>query len=292
LRERLDLSGLEEWTMEANPRTFDAGKVRQMVEAGVTRVSLGVQSWAPRHLATLGRDHSPDEADEAFRLLREGGVPVVNVDHMFALPGQSIGEWEADLERTIALAPEHVSTYNLTYEEDTEFMSRFQSGEFRQDADEDSEFFQLAHDKLEAAGFTHYETSNFAGPGGRDFRSRHNMAYWRGEDYLGLGPGAVSTVHHRRWTNVPDTARYIGCAGRFGQAAVDVEEIGTGAWLVERIALELRTREGLRLELLDDARRAVLAGLEADGLVESGAGRARLTESGRLLADSIAAALV
>ena len=292
LQDRFDLLSLEEWTLEANPRTFDLAKMRLCVAAGVSRVSLGVQSWNPKHLECLGRDHSPQEATEAFRILRDAEVPVVNIDHMFALPRQTLAEWEDDLEYTLKLAPDHISTYNLTYEEDTEFLKRFQNGEFHQEPDEDAEFFQLSHDRLVAAGFAHYETSNFAASGTRDFRSRHNRAYWQGADYLGLGPGAVSTVHGNRWTNIPDTARYIDCAQNFGIAAHECEKINAAAWLVERIALELRTSDGLRLALLDAERLPILKTLELQGLVTCDFDRVILTARGRLLADSVAAALI
>lgn len=291
---RLDTRDLVEWTLEANPRTFDLEKARLWRQAGVTRVSLGVQSWNPRHLQTLGRDHSPAEATEAFRVLRQAAIPVVNLDHMFALPGQSPGEWERDLETTILLEPDHVSTYNLTYEEDTEFMSRFRRGEYHQDPDADAVFFEIARDRLRAAGFDHYETSNFARSGGEiDRRSRHNRAYWAGADYLGLGPGAVSTIHRQRWTNLADTPRYIECAARFGSAATDIEDLADEDWRVERVALGLRTSDGIPVSLIDPARGEILRDLANDGLIDpTDPDRITLTDRGRLLVDGIAAALL
>ena len=289
LARRIDPGKVEEWTVEANPRTFDHAKVRLMVEGGVTRTSLGVQSWNPRHLATLGRDHSPDEAREAYAILREAGMPSVNIDHMFALPGQSLAEWEADLKETITLGPDHVSTYNLTYEEDTAFMEKFRAGGFSPDPDAEAEFFEVAHALLAAAGFDHYETSNYARPG---HRSLHNCAYWMGEDYIGLGPGAVSTVARRRWTNVPDTARYMESVTRDGHPATTEEQLSDEAWRTERIALGLRTAEGVRLEWLDDERRARLAALAADGLLDVTPTHVRLRPRGHLVADAIAVELV
>jgi oxygen-independent coproporphyrinogen-3 oxidase len=293
LRERLELGDLVEWTLEANPRTFDLEKARQWREAGVTRVSLGVQSWNPEHLDTLGRDHTPEEAEEAFHILREAGMPVVNIDHMFALPGQTPAEWEADLKHTLLLGPDHISTYNLTYEEDTEFLSRFRRGEYHQDSDADAVFFELARDRLRSAGFDHYETSNFARAGdGRDRRSVHNRAYWAGADYLGLGPGAVSTVGGQRWTSLADTTRYIECVERFGTAATGIEPLGPEEWRLERIALGLRTSEGIPRALLGEASGESLRGLESDGLLFRNGDRVILTDHGRLLVDSVAAALV
>lgn len=292
LHARLDLSSLKEWTFEANPRTFDTAKARQWKDAGVTRVSLGVQSWNPRHLETLGRDHSPAEAEEAYQSLRTAGLPVVNIDHMFALPGQSLAEWEEDLDRTLGLQPDHISTYNLTYEEDTEFMSRFQRGEYSQDPDADAGFFRLSHAHLAAGGFDHYEVSNFAASGNHDFRSHHNRAYWLGEDYLGIGPGAVSTVHGKRWTTLADTARYIPAALRFGTVATGIEFLDAEAWRVERIALELRTRDGLRRGILTAAQDPILRDLEKEDLIHLSPDRVILSDRGRLLADSVAGALL
>lgn len=294
LHDRLDLRELREWTLEANPRTFDLEKARLWHQAGVTRVSLGVQSWNPRHLGTLGRDHSPAEAAEAFQILRQAGFAVINIDHMFALPSQSPAEWESDLQTTLRLEPDHISTYNLTYEEDTEFMSRFRRGEYHQDADADAVFFEIARDQLRAAGFDHYETSNFARSGdGIDRRSLHNRAYWAGADYLGLGPGAVSTVHGRRWTTIADTERYIECAGRFGSAATGIEELADEDWRVERVALGLRTSDGIPAALLPAHCAPITRELERDGLlVRTASERIILTDRGRLLVDSIAAALL
>ena len=293
LRARLDLGSLAEWTLEANPRTFDLEKARQWRDAGVTRVSLGVQSWNPKHLETLGRDHSPHEAKEAFRILRDAAIPVVNIDHMFALPGQTPDEWQADLQQTLALEPDHISTYNLTYEEDTEFMSRFRRGEYHQDPDADAIFFELARDHLRSAGFDHYETSNFARAGhGLDRRSVHNRAYWAGADYLGLGPGAVSTVGGKRWTSLADTARYIECVQRFGTTATGIEPLAPEQWRLERIALGLRTSEGIPIGLLDTKSGEALRNLESEGLLLLAGNRVILTDRGRLLVDSVAAALV
>src|SRR6266536_1795566 len=190
-RERLDLSFLEEWTIEANPGSVSMRKAALLRKLGVTRISLGVQSWEDELLKLLGREHNGRQAEESFRSLRAAGFSNINVDLMFGLPGQTIEQWRATLGTTVALQPEHVSAYCLTYEEDTEFFVRHASGEFRQDADGDAEFFDMAMSILENAGYEHYEISNYARPG---FSSVHNRAYWLGQDYLGIGPSAVSTV--------------------------------------------------------------------------------------------------
>ena len=204
--ERLDLSQSVEWTIEANPGSVSARKAALLKKFGVNRISLGVQSWDDELLKLLGREHNAQQAEESFRILRAAGFTNINVDLMFGLPGQTDDQWRATLEKTIALQPEHISTYCLTYEEDTEFFLRHARGEFRQDPDADAEFFEMTMAILEDAGYEHYEISNYARPG---FESVHNRAYWLGKDYLGIGPSAVSTIGMQRWQNVCDYRAYI-----------------------------------------------------------------------------------
>ena len=287
-----DRAGPAEWSLEANPRTFDLGKARLWRELGVTRVSLGVQAWDPDTLRILGRDHSPAEAAEAYDMLRLAGLPVVSLDLMFSIPGQSLDTWQRGLRRTIELKPDHVSTYNLTFEEDTEFLAKHQQGRLPQSEEDNAGCFELAMDLLGGAGFEHYEISNHARPG---MRCRHNQAYWRGADYLGLGPGAVSTVGGHRWRNAPDTRDYTlrGLAGEAPQRSP--ERLTSEQRRLERVALELRTADGLEELHLDpgDGTRRMLDLLVGEGLVTMDAGdrRVRLTRAGRLIADEIAAAL-
>jgi len=157
-RERLDLSQLAEWTMEANPGSVSARKAALLREFGITRISLGVQSWHNDLLKLLGREHDARQAKESFGILRAAGFSNINIDLMFGLPGQSLEHWRSTLEKTIALQPEHVSAYCLTYEEDTEFFLRHARGEFRQDPDADAEFLEMSMSVLEDAGYEHYES--------------------------------------------------------------------------------------------------------------------------------------
>src|SRR3954454_7651818 len=160
--DKLDLSHLVEWTIEANPGSVSARKAALLKKHGVNRISLGVQSSDDELLKLLGREHNAAQAEESFRILRDAGFENINVDLMFGLPSQMDDQWRATLEKTIALQPEHISTYCLTYEEDTEFFLRHACGEFRQDADEDAEFFEMTMSILEDAGYQHYEISNYA----------------------------------------------------------------------------------------------------------------------------------
>ena len=289
LLEMIDFSNLDEVTLEANPATFDAAKAKLFRDLGVTRVSLGIQSFTPHVLEILGREHSVAQASESVSILREAGIPSVNIDLMFSIPGQSKDDWQNTLEHAIALNPDHISAYNLTYEEDTAFFESLRRGEMRENEDHDAEFFHLADDLLTAAGFDHYETSNYAKPG---HHSSHNQGYWRGEDYLGLGPSAVSTLDGVRWKNVPDTARYVAQVGSIGHALIESETLDTEARRLERIALGLRTKDGISLDLLSPDSQFRANHLAAEGLARIEGNQLILIHHGRALVDPIAAELV
>jgi len=287
-RERIDLSSLEEWTIEANPGSVSARKATLLCKLGVTRISLGVQSWDDKLLNVLGREHSAQQAQQSFCILREAGFLNINVDLMFGLPGQTIEQWKATLQKTIALEPDHISAYCLTFEEDTEFFLRHARGEFQQDADGDAEFFETAMSMLEDAGYEHYEISNYARPG---FSSGHNRAYWLGKDYLGIGPSAVSTVDMRRWQNVCDYRGYIDRVLCGQSPCASAENLTEEMKRMERIALALRTRDGVSAA---DLKRFAAQTNEfiALGLLQESDGNFVLTQKGKALADSVAEAFV
>lgn len=284
LRERLDLSELREWTLEMNPATVSLEKAQLLRDFGVNRVSMGIQAWDAPTLGTLGRVHTADQSRRSYALLREAGFDNVNLDHIFGVPGQSREAWVDTLRQTLSLKPDHISAYNLTYEEDTEFMGKFQRGEFTQDADADADLFEQTADLLTAGGFEPYETSNFSRPGRR---CQHNLAYWRGHDYLGLGPSAFSTIGEHRWSNVRDTAAYTQriLAGEF--AADFHEPVSPALRRTESIAFGLRTSDGIASEWLRPWGERV-AELTSLGLIATLDERVVLTRKGRLLADSVA----
>jgi oxygen-independent coproporphyrinogen-3 oxidase len=287
-RQRLDLSHREEWTMEANPGSVSARKAALLRDLGVTRLSLGVQSWDDGLLQLLGREHSAAQAEQSFQILRAAGFPNINIDLMFGLPSQTIEQWKRTLEKTIALQPEHVSAYCLTYEEDTEFFVRHARGEFREDADADADCFELAMSMLEGAGYEHYEISNYARPG---FASVHNRAYWVGKDYLGVGPSAVSTVGKQRWQNVCDYRAYIDRALSGQSPRASVENLTDEMKRTERIALSLRTRDGVFASDLKHLARQT-AEFIALGLLRESNGNFVLTRNGKAVADSVAEAFL
>ena len=286
--ERLELSQLIEWTVEANPGSVSARKAALLKEFGVNRISLGVQSWDEELLKLLGREHNALQAEESFRILRDAGFTNVNVDLMFGLPGQTINQWRATLEKTIALQPEHISTYCLTYEEDTEFFLRYARGEFRQDVDADAEFFEITMAMLEEAGYEHYEISNYARPG---FESVHNRAYWLGKDYLGIGPSAVSTIGMQRWQNICDYRAYIDRLLSGESARGTSENLTHDMKHTERIALGLRTHEGISASELKDFTQKI-GELITLKLLRKSNDNFVLTRRGKALADSVAEAFL
>jgi oxygen-independent coproporphyrinogen-3 oxidase len=287
-RGSLELSELVEWTIEANPGSLSARKAVLLRKLGVNRISLGVQSWDEELLKLLGREHNTQQVEESFRILRNAGLTNINVDLMFGLPGQTVDQWRATLEKTIALEPEHISTYCLTYEEDTEFFLRHARGELRQDPDADAEFLEMTMAILEDAGYQHYEISNYARPG---FESVHNCAYWLGKDYLGIGPSAVSTIGMQRWQNVCDYRAYTDRVFSGESTRGTSENLTLEMKRTERIALGLRMRDGISgAELKDFAQK--VGELIALKLLRKSNGNFFLTSKGKALADSVAEALL
>jgi oxygen-independent coproporphyrinogen III oxidase len=287
-RERLDLSLLTEWTIEANPGSVSARKAALLRKLGVTRVSLGVQSWDNELLKILGREHNSQQAEQSFHILRSAGFSNINIDLMFGLPGQTIEQWKFTLEKTIRLRPEHISAYCLTYEEDTEFFQRHARGEFLQDNDADEAFFELAMSLLEDAGYEQYEISNYARPG---FASVHNRAYWLGHDYIGIGPSAFSTVGMNRWQNICDYRSYTDRVFSGESPRASSENLSSKMKRTERIALSLRMREGITASELRNFRKETEEFVSL-GLLRKSNGKLVLTRKGKRLADSVAEAFV
>jgi oxygen-independent coproporphyrinogen-3 oxidase len=203
---------------------------------------------------------------------------------MFGLPGQTIEQWKSTLEKTIALQPDHISSYCLTYEEDTEFFLRHARGELRQDTDADAAFFEMAMSILEESGYDHYEISNYARPG---FSSLHNRAYWLGKDYLGIGPSAFSTVGMQRWQNVCDYRSYTDRVLSGQPARGFSENLTKEMKRIERIALSLRMREGIAKSELKQFRQETEEFISL-GLLRKSNGNFLLTRKGKSLADSVA----
>lgn len=287
-----------EVTAECNPESLDLEKARVLRELGVSRISIGFQSLRPSTLELFGRVHSVDQSFRAYEAAREAGFGNVNVDLIYANPGQSLAEWREDLERVLALGPNHVSAYNLTFEEDTLFRRWMEQGRLRPHADEtELEFFWYTRERLASAGFGPYEISNFSLNG---LYCRHNVNYWHNGPYVGIGPSAVGKVGSRRGGNLRHLGRYRARAST-GQSALDWHESLPGwARLGETWWLGLRLTEGLTAE--DAWVRAGLSGWSASldpaletarwaeehGWLEQREGRWRLTRKGLPVADAVA----
>mgnify|MGYP001627257047 CR=1 FL=1 len=282
-----------EATVEANPGTVDAAKLKMLREAGINRLSLGVQSCQDHHLDLLGRLHGFRQAVEAVLLARQVGFSNLNVDLIFALPGQTLPEWRRCLEEILALAPEHISAYSLEVEEGTPLARRIQGGGLAP-CEEETELamYLEAIAFLKENGYEHYEISNFARPG---FRCRHNLAYWEHRPYLGLGLAAHSFLDRRRRANVCSLEEYCARLEAGELPAGEEEELSEEALMGEAMFLGLRLLEGVSLEGF--ARRfgknplevfaPQIASLCRRGLLEISSGHLRLTSRGLPLANMV-----
>jgi oxygen-independent coproporphyrinogen III oxidase len=316
---------LPEWTIECNPSTVSTEKAKLFRDFGVNRISMGVQSFDDDLLKRIGRIHTVKAAIESCEKLRRAGFDNVNLDLMFGLPGQTMKHWRNTLCRAIELQPEHISTYCLILEEDTEFWSLYrgtgvlpvQSGNSETGIlpvhpddrasingqagrlsyfsvptdDEQLAMYKLAIEVLEAAGYRQYEVSNFAKPGRE---CAHNIAYWKVEDYIGLGPSACSTVGPRRWQNVSDIDRYIaGCKSSAGVSpVVFVEHLTPELRAAERAAFGMRMTDGVPADLVRGRWDKQIAELLSAELVQWRGNRLPPTKRGILFADEVAAEFV
>ncbi|MDF2993393.1 MAG: hemN [Microbacterium sp.] len=281
-----------EVTVEANPDTVDDAVMATLAAAGVTRVSIGMQSARPHVLAALDRTHDPANVATAVAAVRRAGLDV-SLDLIYGAPGESLDDWRTSLEAATALEPDHISAYALIVEDGTKLARQIRSGVVAEPSDDlQADMYELADELLGAADYDWYEVSNWSR--GVAHRSRHNLAYWRGTDWWGFGPGAHSHVAGLRWWNVKHPAAYAQrLAGEKSPAAAR-ERPDETARRLESVLLRSRIREGLAVsELLGEGRKAV-ASLIADGLVEGAdavRGRIVLTRRGRLLADAVVRAL-
>ena len=238
-----------EVTLEVNPDTVDLGKLIGFRSSGVTRLSIGFQAMEDRHLVLLGRAHTAEAAIKAFTLAREAGFTNVGIDLMFAIPGQALSDWEAALEKAAQLKPEHISLYGLTIEEGTPFHGRYGKGRVGLPTEEiEASMYLMAKDVLTEAGYRHYEVSNFALPG---FESRHNSSYWKGADYIGLGPSAHSYLSKpgwgRRWWNIAAPYEYMERVEAGESPVEEIDALTREDAMNEALMLGLRmVEEGLK----------------------------------------------
>jgi len=285
-----------ELAVEANPETVTPARAGLLRDAGVDRVSLGAQSFQPRLLAVLDRVARPDDVRRAVHTLRDAGFDNISIDLIYGIPGQEPADLERDLAEALALEPDHLSAYELEAKPGTRFTHRH-GAELRRQAEAMESYFELVVERLTEAGYRWYETASFARApelaGGRDLRARHNLGYWLGHDYLGLGVGAVSTIEGRRWRNAPSLARYLEALARGESPPREVEELPPSVRAAERVLLGLRLDEPLTLAEVDGALdRDELDRLERAGLVASTGGELTLTRRGRFLGGGVTARLL
>ena len=277
-----------EVTTEANPDSVTAESLVELAAAGFTRVSFGMQSAVPHVLATLERTHDPARVPLVVEWARAAGLQV-SLDLIYGTPGESLDDWRASLELAVAQHPDHLSAYALIVETGTKLARQIARGEVAQpDDDLQADMYELADALLTEAGYDWYELSNWARDAGH--RSRHNLAYWTGQDWWGVGPGAHSHVGGVRWWNVKHPAAYAERIAAGVSPGAGRETLDGATRRTERVLLTSRVSDGLPINDLDLPGRGSIAGLIADGLIDGRAaigGRVVLTLSGRLLADAV-----
>ena len=272
-----------EVTLEADPETITPEKAAQWLEAGINRISLGAQSFSDPELAAAGRMHRREDIFHAIAHLRSAGFANVSLDLIAGLPHQTPSSWQASVEETLRLRPEHISIYLLEVDEGSRLGREILAGGARYGAakvpgdDAMAESYELACEQLQRAGYDHYEISNWALPG---FRSRHNLKYWRREPYLGFGAGAHSFDGHSRWANAHDPAAYVTAIERNRLPIEQLEEVTPKQALDEELFLGLRQLEGIDLARIETQYNVELGTrideLRAQGLVERIGTRVRL----------------
>lgn len=323
------LESVSEFTVEANPETVSPQLMEALVEGGVNRVSIGAQSFQPDLLKTLERWHDPASVGRAVRVIRGAGVTNINLDLIFAIPGQTMELLEADLDAALSHQPMHISYYSLIFEPNTAMNQRMKLGRITP-MDEETERAMYARviERLDAAGFEHYEVSNWARRSGEvisrsprrteseddragsqgtpkgsrhdsaasPFRCLHNLLYWENANWLGIGPAAASHIDGHRWKNEPHLGRYLAMTPE--PPTIDHEHLPAHESLGEQLMLRLRLRDGVPLKWLtenlpsDDARHATIGELIKLDMLESTATHLRLTGQGLFIADAVLAKLL
>ncbi len=288
VRDEFGLEPGAEVTTEANPDSVERDDLVRLAEGGFTRVSFGMQSAVPHVLAALDRTHDPERVPHVVRWARDAGLDV-SLDLIYGTPGETLDDWRRSVETVVAEQPDHVSAYALIVEDGTKLARRIRRGELAEPSDDlEADMYELADELFAAAGYEWYEVSNWAR--GARHRSRHNLGYWRGDDWWGVGPGAHSHVGGVRWWNAKHPSAYADRVREGHSPAVGREVLDEQTRETERVLLRSRIRDGLEIATLHGDGRAAIAGLIADGLVDAKAALAgvlTLTRRGRLLADAV-----
>lgn len=280
---------VEEWTVEANPETVTPQLMEVLTSGGVNRISIGAQSFNPHLLGVLERRHKPASVYDAVSVVRSAGIGQINLDLIFAIPGQTLGMLDADLDAALALTPDHLSCYNLTYEPHTPLTHRMHQGLLTPlDENVQREMFQRIIHRLAAAGYEHYEISSWALPGRH---CAHNQVYWHNKNWLGLGPSAASHIAGHRWKNEAHLGRYL--EHHPGFPIVDYEHLPRARQIGEQLMLGLRLLEGVSRQWLreqipkNDPRWIDISELTQMGMLQQTDSHLRLTKQGLLVADMV-----
>ncbi|MFI5356557.1 MAG: radical SAM family heme chaperone HemW [Opitutales bacterium] len=281
-----------EWTVELAPASVTAARLEVLRDLGVTRISMGVQSFQPAWLEALGRQHTPEQIYRAYERVRATGFASVNLDLMFALPGQTEAEWRTDVAAALALVPDHLSTYCLTFEEDTALWVKLSQGRVKLDPEHEARLYESTWAQLAAAGYAQYEISNFARPG---HACRHNLNTWHMHEWIGLGPSAASQHDGWRGANVADLAVWHADLERGVRQTEDRLELSPSQLAEDALIFGLRMNAGVDLSgwrtRAPDAPWAnvdqLAARLVAEDLAVAEGPRLRLTDRGRMLADTV-----
>ncbi|MFF2276124.1 radical SAM family heme chaperone HemW [Agromyces sp. NPDC058126] len=288
VRDEFGLAPGAEVTTEANPDSVGPDDLARLADGGFTRVSFGMQSAVPHVLAALDRTHDPERVPLVVGWARDAGLDV-SLDLIYGTPGESLDDWRRSVEHAIAQRPDHLSAYALIVEDGTKLARQIRRGELATpDDDLEADMYELVDERLEAAGYEWYEVSNWASSPAQ--RSRHNLGYWRGDDWWGVGPGAHSHVGGVRWWNAKHPSAYADRIAAGVSPAVGREVLDAPTRETERVLLRARIREGLEISTLHTGGRHAVAALIADGLVDAKAalsGVLTLTRRGRLLADAV-----
>ncbi|HEV7640248.1 MAG TPA: radical SAM family heme chaperone HemW [Gaiellaceae bacterium] len=286
------LPAADEVTIELNPETATPELARLLSRNGVTRVSIGAQTFHMHLLDVLQRRARPGDVRRAVHVVRDAGIDNVSLDLIYGIPGQEPADLARDLAEALALEPEHVSAYELEAKPGTRF-THAHGAELERQAESMETYFERVVETLTTAGYRWYETANFCRIEARDLRARHNLGVWRGRDYLGLGVGAVSTIESRRWRNAPSLARYVAALGQGERPPREVEELPAEVRDTERVMLGLRLDEPLPLAgLAASLDERELERLTRGGLVAHGDRSLTLTKRGRFLGGGVTARLL
>ncbi len=285
----VDMAGVQEFTVEANPETITPRIATVLAAGGVNRVSIGAQSFHTPLLKTLERWHDPANVTKAVQTVRAEGIQNINVDLIFAIPGQSLPVLEADLDAALALAPDHISCYGLTYEPQTALAVRRQMGQIHPvDQEVERQMYERVMARLDTAGFEHYEISSWSTP---SRHCEHNLIYWHNGDWLGMGPSAASHINGYRWKNRPHLGHYLSQSPE--PPTTEHEHLSDSRSTGEQLMLRLRLREGVPRYWLDqrllrhDPRHATIRDFIERGLLEWTGQHLRLTQRGIFVADMV-----